>query len=770
MTQNAIRPAELELISKSRRAVGGVVHRRRLTGSRRVAAGLLAAVASAVALILAVATSGAAQDPEESATITSAHPEFFMTIQAATVAGTIDDAVFYRGSGESVEVPPGCWIIRSRHYGGPRIWFSVDGSRPFLNDEGHHAVCLDPGQEYVFDGGPIFTPATRFESYQLFWADENGSPLDGVVVTYRGSGIDGDIEETVVVDRGGFRRFNFGNCTTLISATHPEYEFPNNDVVGQEICSTFRHTFVGWPQGQSSSAGVVTVTVPELAEPFFDFDGNPIATQYQVAVLHPEAFVDGGGRTHTVASQRVVGPGTVEVNVPEGCSTIRTFAWRPDVLFVDTSRGYRLDEVCVAAGGTASLDVGDVAPSRMDAFNKLLIPVFAFDQAGNPVADVVATFFYPRPDLTLDQLRAFDHQADDARGQFWDSTVTDADGHALMPYHADCMVATLEAPAGYRFDTGRYHQQTGCEDETVNPPLIRDDAPAIELSGEIQDQDGEPVTLPVKVDLFDEQRTTWLGDSVSGAEGRFAFAVDPGCYRVTLIAPDGFQWPTGRWLDQAACVDAGGVQDQLIAATLTAVGGGTTALGGTVTGDAGGVVGLSVDLFTANSAGDRLTYLRSAATDSSGRFRFDLAEPGCYTLTFVADAGSVFGNGSRWLNQLHCLTSGEVVDDADARLQGDAQTGQIVGTITDSGSPVAAVQIDLFDLQADGARGVWRGAVTTDANGRYSWRVPAGACYRTVFVAPAGRTWTATGSPWSPSDLCPLEAGSTTVDGVLSPG
>ena len=730
---------------------------------------LLAALGSAVLLMWLAAAPGAAQTPDEPATITSAHPEHFMTIQAATAAGTIDDAVFYRGRGESVEVPAGCWIVRSRSYEGPRMWFFVDGSRPFLSDEGHHAVCLDPGEEYVFDGGPIFTPVTRFESYQLYWTDENGRPLDGVEVTYRGAGLDGDFEETVVVGRGGFRRFNFGNCTTLISATHPDYEFPDDDVVGEELCSTFRHTFIGWPQGQSSTAGRVTVSIPEIAEPFVDFDGNPIAAQYQVAVLHTEAFVD-NGQTHTVASQRLVGPGTVEVNVPAGCSTIQTYAWRPDVLFVESSRGYRLDEVCVGAGETASLDTGDVAPSRMDAFNKLLIPVYAFDQAGNPVPGVVATFFYPRPDLTVEQLRAFDHQAADARGRFWDSTVTDSDGNGLMPYHADCMVATLEAPAGYRFDTGRYHQQTVCEDESVNPPLIRDEAPVIQLRGEIQDQLGAPITQQVKIDLFDEQRTTWLGDSVSDAQGRFVFDVDPGCYRVTLIAPDGFQWPTGRWFDGTACVDAGGVQDQPVVATLTEVGGGNTTVGGTVTGDAGGVAGVSVDLFTANSAGDRIGYLRSTATDGEGRYSFDLSEPGCYTLTFIADAGSAFSNGSRWLNQLHCLTAGQTVDDADARLQGDAQSGRIVGTITDAGAPVLGVQIDLFDLQADGARGPWRGAVSTDVNGQYAWDVQAGACYRTVFVAPAGRTWVSTGVPWAPADHCPLGAGTTTADGALSPG
>lgn len=744
--------------------------KRWLARIRRGAILLFIALGAAVVLTLAGATPGAAQVPEELATITTAHPEFVMTIQAATIAGTIDDAVFYRGNGPSVDVPAGCWVIRSRHYGGPRMWFFTDGSRPYLSDEGHHAVCLEPGEEYVFDGGPFFTPTTRFSSYQLYWVDDEGNPIDGVEVSYRSSGIDGEIEETVVVDRGGFRSFNFGNCTTLVSATHPDYEFPDDNVVGQEVCSTFKHAFVGWPRGQEPTSGRVTVALAELAEPFPDGDGGQVDRQYEVALLHRETFLDNNGQTHTVATQRVVGPGTIEIVVPAGCSTIRTFAWRPDMLFVDTSRSYRFDEVCITPGGQATLDAGDVTPARMDAFNKLLFPVYSFDQFGDPVPGVAATFFYPRPDLTGDQLRAFDHQAADARGRFWDATVTDIDGHALMPYHADCMVATLEAPTGYRFETGRYHQQTVCEDGEVSPGLIREDAPAPRLVGTIQNQDGSPFSAPVSIDLFDEGRTTWLGDTQSSQDGGFAFDVAAGCYRVTLIAPDGFAWPTGRWFDAAACVDAAGIQDLPIVATLVEIGGGDTAIGGSVSDDAGGVAGVAVDLFTADQAGNRAAYLRSTETGGDGGYRFDLSEPGCYVLTFVADAGATFTNGSRWLNQGHCVSAGQTIDDADARLQGGGQMGQIVGTITDggNGTPVAGVQVDLFDLQADGGRGPWRGAVTTNTDGRFMWEVPAGACYRTVFVAPAGRAWTSTGSSWSPTNLCPLAAGATTVDGTLA--
>ncbi len=61
-------------------------------------------------------------------------------------------------------------------------------------------------------------------------------------------------------------------------------------------------------------------------------------------------------------------------------------------------------------------------------------------------------------------------------------------------------------------------------------------------------------------------------------------------------------------------------------------------------------------------------------------------------------------------------------------------------------------------------------AVFTGPDGRFAWDLAVGGCYRTVFVAPTGRTWSSSRSPWLPFDHCPLGTGTTVVEGTLSPG
>ncbi len=284
---------------------------------------------------------------------------------------------------------------------------------------------------------------------------------------------------------------------------------------------------------------------------------------------------------------------------------------------------------------------------------------------------------------------------------------------------------------------------------------------------------GDPVA-DVAVDLFNADRTSWLGGTVTAADGTFTFDADPGCYQVTLVAPGGADWTSGRYHTDSVCLATDGSQDTEVEAVLLTPGDGME-LGGTATdrADQSSVGGVAVDLFRSNTAGDRLGYLRSAVTGGDGRYRFGLAEAGCYALTFIAPDGYRFTSGNpQYQNQAYCLGDGQSMTDANVSLQGVAATASITGTVTDGAdeSPVSGVVIDLFDLAADGSRGAWLGDVVTGADGRFEWSAGIGQCYQTVFIAPTDRQWTATGTRWKPANHCPDTAGQTiTADGRLAP-
>ncbi|MGH1492320.1 MAG: putative Ig domain-containing protein [Acidimicrobiales bacterium] len=246
----------------------------------------------------------------------------------------------------------------------------------------------------------------------------------------------------------------------------------------------------------------------------------------------------------------------------------------------------------------------------------------------------------------------------------------------------------------------------------------------------------------VNVDLFNENRVSYLSSTLSDGSGNYFFAdLQPGCYVATAVAPAGSEFVTGTYANRDICVAAG--EDLTVAPVVVVTPGGSdTAIGGTVLDGSGAPVsGLSADLFTADVDGNRITYQRSAQTDGNGAYRFDLAEAGCYAVVLIAPVDETFEGDDGFAERATCVTNGQQVLDLNARLSGETPGDSVIsGFITDAGNPVANAQADLFVANADGSRGQFLGAATTDQTGEYSFETEAG-CYILVLIAPTGRTF-----------------------------
>lgn len=280
------------------------------------------------------------------------------------------------------------------------------------------------------------------------------------------------------------------------------------------------------------------------------------------------------------------------------------------------------------------------------------------------------------------------------------------------------------------------------------------------ISGTVT-RDGNGAGAAITVDLFeanaDGSRGQWLEDTTSDSSGNYSFTdVAPGCYVATFIAPNGEEFTNGsQWLLSSTCI-AGSETDTLNAVLAGGGGGGPGTISGAITRQDGGVaVGVDVDLFTAQADGSRGQWLTNATSNSSGNYSFTDVAPGCYVLTFIAPNGEEFTNGSQWFQPSTCIEGGET-DTIGAVLTGGGAggPGTISGTVNRSGGGVGAgVVVDLFTANADGSRGDWQGAATTNSSGNYSFSAVEQGCYVLTFIAPSGETFT-NGSQWFQPATC----------------
>lgn len=264
------------------------------------------------------------------------------------------------------------------------------------------------------------------------------------------------------------------------------------------------------------------------------------------------------------------------------------------------------------------------------------------------------------------------------------------------------------------------------------------------IGGLVLDSSGNP--MQIGIDRFTENRVAYVESTTSNASGAFSFDVDPGCHVLTYIAPVGASFGSGgRYQNRTICV-AAGENSTGNNATVILPGGGAASVGDRVTySDGTPASGVGIDLYTEN----RAQYLASTTSDSNGNYSFDLADAICGVVTFVAPDGEVFSaNESSYLNRSFCADVGQDLTNIDAELALSGQGAEIGGRVTNpSNQGVSDVQAVLYRAAGDGSRGQFLRSTGTDGQGNYRFSINSG-CVVIDLVAPAGRTWVATGGQY----------------------
>lgn len=212
----------------------------------------------------------------------------------------------------------------------------------------------------------------------------------------------------------------------------------------------------------------------------------------------------------------------------------------------------------------------------------------------------------------------------------------------------------------------------------------------------------------------------------------------------------------------------------LVVATATATGAQDhdTSISGMISDGESLAAGVSVDLFTADDQGNRLTWIETAVSDAGAddNYRF-IVTSGCYAVTAIAPTDRVFTNGSRWKTTAPiCLTTGETVTGIDADLR-PGGSSVIVGTVVDErGAPADGVIVDLFQAGADGSRSEYLVSAATGETGTPGgFRIEdvSAGCYVLTYIAGNGETWEATGTRWTDAGLCVDQDAEAVFDPVV---
>lgn len=281
----------------------------------------------------------------------------------------------------------------------------------------------------------------------------------------------------------------------------------------------------------------------------------------------------------------------------------------------------------------------------------------------------------------------------------------------------------------------------------VNPQVGQDAT----IGGRVRDSSGQNMS-GAKVDLFTENRASFVEATTTGGDGRYSFSVSPGCYVMTFIAPDGTSFNGSRYQNRSVCVSAGETSNANDA-TVVSAGGGAASVGDRVTFSNGSPApGVKLNLFTEN----RAQFLGVTTTDSNGNYRFDLASAGCYVVTFIAPNNSVFAaSGGAFQNTPFCLSNGQTLNSVDAVLVGSGSQGTLGGRVTNAtgGAGVSSIKLVLYQANGDGSRGAWVRPVFTNGSGNFTTQVTPG-CYVFDYVAPNGRTWASSGGQYVQRSTC----------------
>lgn len=198
-------------------------------------------------------------------------------------------------------------------------------------------------------------------------------------------------------------------------------------------------------------------------------------------------------------------------------------------------------------------------------------------------------------------------------------------------------------------------------------PVLAIASDSITISGQILSQIGQTPKASVSVDLFSDQRTEYLQSAMTGVDGKFNFSIDAekyadSCFVLTYIAPEGeVIAPTyGQHLDQSICIaERKSVELDPVAMIRSSSLAKLDLMvdsGGAFTG-----MDLTVDLFTANSSGKRVEFIKSEGILIGEKKRLPMLA-GCFVVVFVAPEQakqSVFSNGTPFDEQPFCIEHGE---------------------------------------------------------------------------------------------------------------
>lgn len=225
-----------------------------------------------------------------------------------------------------------------------------------------------------------------------------------------------------------------------------------------------------------------------------------------------------------------------------------------------------------------------------------------------------------------------------------------------------------------------------------------------------------------------------LGTVTTGPTGTYAFADLLASGDVKVLAHDPSGVHRDEWFDGAA--------SHATATTIDVPGGGSTTadlalvpkqgtIGGTVTGPSGPLVGIAVDVHTAETEAG----VASAVTGAGGTYALDLA-PGDYKVSFTDPDGDHL---TEWHGDRGDHTTADVVTVTDAATTTvDAELtltpGALGGTVSGPDGPISGITVR---LHADGSSAVLATA-TTAVDGTYSFPLVTPGPYDVEFSDASG--------------------------------
>lgn len=291
--------------------------------------------------------------------------------------------------------------------------------------------------------------------------------------------------------------------------------------------------------------------------------------------------------------------------------------------------------------------------------------------------------------------------------------------------------------------------------------------PVDSIEGFVSQEDGT-LRAGVQVDLFEQapdgSRGTFLRSTTTDSQGRYSFDVEPGCYSLTFVAPDGETIEGQSWNTQGVCLDANGQSNEVNPVIDDPSTGGEPEVRGTVSfSDGSPAADVTVDLFAEGTNGQRGQFLGSTKTAADRSDGFTAEPNTCYILTMIAPSDAAFDSGQYFQPGTCVAESDSVVDATLTSSSNQAAIGGMVSTA--SGAAVPGAFVDLFKANADGSRGAFVGSTQTGSGGEYQFEaIPD--CYILTFIAPGDETYN--GSRWLQVPQC-VDAGEviTNVDTSL---